>query len=276
MQKPDNQKGFILLITTFFMLMIMITVSLSMSALMFNRQMIITNSVKSTQSYYAAESGIEDSLLKLKNNPQIPATSYAFTVGNTTANVTIPAIAGGSRQLLAKGDNGGIIKNIGALYTIDSQGIAFHYGAQAGEGGVQMSNLSVVKGNVFSSGSITGSGTIENEAIVAGQNSINGVDVNGNAISYSCVTADIGGNFTYVAGGSNTCDVEGSTTQQSGAVPVQPLPISQEQIDEWKNGAQEVEVISGNYTIANNQTQAMGPVKLTGNLILANNATLRL
>jgi hypothetical protein len=52
------------------------------------------------------------------------------------------------------------------------------------------------------------------------------------------------------------------------------LPISQSQIDSWKNEAAAVRVITGNVILSNSQTKILGPVKITGSLILGNKSTL--
>ncbi len=260
-----------------FLLAIFVTIALSMSTLVFYRQKVATNLVKSTQSYYAAESGIEDSLLRLKNNPQIPPVSYNLSVNNATAAVTIPAIVAGSRAIASNGNTSGIIRKVETVYSIDAQGVSFNYGAQVGAGGLIMNNGSIIKGNVFSNGNISGNGTIDNNVIVAGNgHNIKDVRVKEDALSYSCLAnSTIEGDLTYVMGGTRTCKVNGSISTRSSEIPTQPLPISQSQIQEWKNEAA-VEVISGNITILNGQTKSYGPVKITGSLTISNNATLNM
>lgn len=273
----QNQKGYVISLITFFILMIMLSTAISMSALTFYSQKISTNQVKATQSYYAAESGIEDALLRLKNNPELSSLSYTLMVGGASSDVTIPAIIGGSRAIVAQGNALNRIRKIQVVYTIDSQGVSFHYGAQVGEGGLVMDNGSRIQGNVFSNGNISGgNATIDNDVIVAGNNhSIDDITIKGNALTYSCLSpAVVEGNLTYVSGGTKTCTVQGTTTTQSTEINDQPLPISQDQIDEWKTGAAEGSVINGNVSIGNNDTQSLGPVKIIGNLTLGNNAIL--
>lgn len=277
MFRPYSQKGFVVIAITFFVLLAMILIALGMSMLVFYRQRIATNMVKSTQSYYAAEAGLEDALMLLANSPQMASTSYALAVGGTTANVTIPTMVGGSRTLGSQGDAAGRQRKLEAVYSVDSEGIAFHYGVHVGEGGLAMSNGSKVEGNVFSNGNITGSGTITNNAVVATNgNKLQGPKVQGNVLAYSCFTSVVEGSLTYVSGGSNTCSVAGSTSTQSDQISPQPLPITQSQIDSWKSDAAAGGVTNGNVTIANNQTQTLGPQKIVGNLTISNNATLKM
>lgn len=274
-----NQKGYIISIVTFFVLIISLSVALSMSSLIFYRQKVSTNSIKSTQSYYTAESGAEDALLRLNNNPNISSLSYSLIVNGTTANVVIPNIIGGSRIIVSEGNATGIIRKIQTIYSIDSQGISFFYGAQVGAGGLTMNNGSTIKGNVFSNGNIDGgSGTIDNNVIIAGNGrSIKDVRVKGNALAYSCLSPTlVEKNLTYVTGGTRTCTVQGSISTQSNEISSQPLPISPSQIEQWKTEATNGGVITGNISLINGETQSMGPVKINGSLTLNNNSTLKL
>lgn len=268
-----NQKGFAVLALTFFTLVIMLSLALSMSSLIFFRQKISTNSVKSTQSYYTAEAGIEDALLRLNNNPNLSASTYNLAIGTSSATIAIPDTIGGSRTIVAKGDSSGIQRKIETVYSMHGEGVAFNYGAQVGPGGLIMNNGSRVEGNVVSNGNITGSGIITNNVVVSGNgNRIEGPRVNGNVLSYTCRMSIVDGNLTYVTGGTNTCKVGGKTQTQSTSIPAAPLPISQTQIDTWKADAL-AGGTSGGVTV--NGIQSLGPKKINGNLTIGNGATLK-
>lgn len=268
-----HEDGYVVSVTTFFILIIMTTLAVSMASLIFTRQYASTNAINSTKSYYVAESGIEDALLRLSNNHQMASVSYALTVGTATAQVVIPAIIGGSRAITSQGTTGAATRNVQAVYSIDSSNISFHYAAQVGAGGLSMANGSQVEGNVFSNGNITGSGTIKNNVIVAGTNQLNGPRVNGNVLARSCASSTVDGNLTYVVGGTNTCTVAGTTQTQSTPIDVQPMPITQAQIDNWMAEATAGGTV-GNTTISG--TQSLGPQKINGNLTLSNNAILNI
>ncbi len=275
----NAEKGFVVSIITFFILIIMISITVGMAALTLYRQKISTNSVKSTQSYYGAEAGIEDALMALRNSPSMAAKTYSLTVSNTTVDITIPAIVGTSRAIVSQGSTNNIIRKIQTVYSVNSQGIAFNYGAQVGDGGMTMNNGSRVQGNVFSNGNITGPGTVDNNVTVSKNgNKIDGPHVIGNVLSYSCLNSTVDGNLTYVVGvinrGTNTCTVAGSVNTQPNEITPEPLPISQTQIDNWKTDATNGSVVNGNYNIGNNQSVSLGPVKITGNLIMGNNSIL--
>ena len=264
---------------TFFVLVVMISLAISMSFLASNAQKNATNSVKSTQSYYAAESGIEDALLRLKKNPALPTPlTYNLVVNNVTSTVVIPSTIGISKSITSKAINGTITRNIQTVCSVGNDTNAnFYYGVEVGAGGLVMGNNSEVVGNVFSDGNISGSGTIDNNAVVSGNgHSISGVHVNGDAFAYSCLSGASVRNLTYVTGGSHTCTVRGTTTVQSQEISQQPLPIPQSQIDSWKSDAAAAQVITGDYTLTNNKSASLGPVKITGNLTISNNSTLNM
>lgn len=272
----SEEKGYVISIIVFFILIIMMSMAISVATLIAFRQQASTNFTRGITSYYTSESGIEDALLRLRNNPNMSALSYSVSLNGATANVVIPSILGGSRAITASTSINSITKNLQVVYSFTTQSIGFHYGAQVGAGGLDMGNGSQVLGNVFSNGNVTGSGTINNNLVVASNgNGINGPSVLGSVTAYNCLNpTTVGGSLTYVTGGSHTCAVTGSTTVQSTAISPQPLPISQAQIDGWIAEATNSGTITGDYDINNNQTQSLGPQKITGNLHMGNNSVL--
>jgi len=274
-----NQKGYITLTFTFLLLMVMLGIAVSMSFLATNSVKNVTNQTKSAQSYYAAESGIKDAMLKLKKNPQLSPVTYNLNVGNAVAVINIPATISASKAITSQSDNGGAVRALKIDASLDNMdSVSFYYGVEVGAGGLQMSNGSRVMGNVFSAGNVSGSGTIDNNLVVSGNgHSVNNVLVKGNVMAYSCLSgATVNGNLTYVSGGQHTCKVKGTTSVRQEAISEQPLPIPEQQINDWKTEAAGVEIISGNVTVTNGANRTLGPVKITGNLNVSNNATITL
>jgi len=278
-QKNKNSKnGFAALYLTVLILAVILAISVSISILTFGQQKISQNITKSSQAYYASEAGVEDVLLRLvkKMNWSSP---YNLKVGNATATVEISDIVGGTRTITSKGNSLNRIRKIQIIYAISTQQVSFHYGAQVGEGGMIMGNGSQVLGNVFSNGSVTGGGTIQNSIIVAGNgNKIDGITVGNDATVHTCKDSNIGGNLTYVSGGSiQNCTVGGATSTRPNEIELQPLPISQSQIDEWEEDAAAGGVITTNISISG--TKILGPIQIgtstnPKNLTVENGATL--
>ena len=272
----SSEKGFVVSIITFFVLIIMLSIAVSMSAVIAQRQKISTNGVSAIQSFYAAESGAEDALLRLNGNPEMSSLSYSLPVGSATANVTIPNSVGGSRTVASQGSASTIIKNVQVVYSINSQNVNFYYGVEVGAGGLVMNGGSEIAGNVFSNGNISGSGTIDNNAIVSGNgHSLTGVYVGGDALVYSCISPASVNNLTYVTGGTHTCTVRGSSLAQAAEISAQPLPIPQTQIDTWKGEAASTCSAADVTNLGrNNKSVTMGSCKITGDLSFGNSTTL--
>ncbi len=103
-------------------------------------------------------------------------------------------------------------------------------------------------------------------------NRVEDIAVGGNVDAPSLIDCDIGGNARYNT--KTNCTITGSET--SPTTPLDPLafPISDAQIESWKDEAEAGGVISGNYTPPADTTTELGPVKITGNLNMTNNQTL--
>lgn len=83
-----SQKGQALVTLLFFML-IGIAVTSSAIAVLITNAMGTSYSDQGVESYYVAESGIEDAILKLIRNPSYTSSGYSIPVGDGTATVTI-------------------------------------------------------------------------------------------------------------------------------------------------------------------------------------------
>jgi len=268
-----NQKGFAALFVTILVLAIMLGLGFSITILVLGEQQISKNIVRSTQSYYIAEAGIEDALWRLKEVPKMAGLSYNFNVGNDSVDVNIPDIVGGSRTIISQGDMSNRIKRIEVVYEIDSEEISFHYGAQVGDGGMQLDNNSIVNGNIFSTGDInvTGNAIITDTVMVAGlTNSITGVNINGDAHVDTCNNSTILGDL--YALNDNSCNYS-SFIFQAAPDPI-PLPISDSQITQWKEEAEAGGIIAGDYNLSGSDKASLGPKKIQGNLLLEDNSQL--
>lgn len=270
------QKGFAALYMTLLVIAIALGIGSSFALLAAGELQRSSNEVRSVQAYYAAESGLEDILLRVGTgmdycSPQPCA--YTLTVGSASADVTIGAISAGARTITSKGDRDERFRSAEAVYEISDAVPGFFYGAQVGEGGIELENISGIVGNVFSNGDVVGSGSneITDSVKVAGAgNRIEGVQIGGDAFVDICGDADVAGALH--ANTSAGCSY-GSLTNSGLPIDPVPLPISDSDITEWKAEAEAGGIISGDYS-KNNGTHYLGPQKITGNLIIQNTATL--
>lgn len=128
---------------------------------------IARDSLRSEQSYYTAESGVEDSIYRIRSGKNY-SFSNTLVLENSTSTVSISE-ASGIATINAIGDKNNLLRTVSAQLQLSSTGADFFYGVQVGDGGLEMDNNSEIIGNIYSNGSIGGeSGSkITGDAIVA-------------------------------------------------------------------------------------------------------------
>ncbi len=283
-ERLKRKNGFAALLMALLVLSVMFAIGISLIVLNVGEQKISRNVTKSDEAYYLAEAGIEDAIFRLRQNPMISGLSYNFNSSNGATNVTISNMIGGSRVITSQGNVQNRIKKIQVVYNLDAQEIAFHYGAQVGDGGVDMGNNARIKGNVYSNGSViasSGTGYIDNSIVVAKNgNKIKGLSVGEDATVHTCENSTIVGTLTYVSGGSVVnCTAGESTGTRPNEIDPEDLPITSAQITDWKNEAAAGGIITSNVYYSGT-TQSLGPKQIgtpeaPKNLTVINNAVLK-
>ncbi len=272
-----DRRGIAGIYITLLVLAIVFAMATTISILTYNEQKISRNIIKSTQAYYTSEAGVEDIMLRMLNSMNW-SSPYSLDVGNNNATIEVSDIIGGVRTITSTGNASNRTRKIQIIYRISTQEISFYYGAQVGEGGMIMGNNSRVKGNLYSNGSVTSiKGYIDDTIVVAiNGNRIEGLEVGKDAKAHSCKDSIIAGSLTYVSGGAvQNCTANEFINEQPNEILPKDLPISQSQIDEWKTDAENGGVIIGDYIISG-ASEDLGPVKIEGNLLIDNNATLNI
>ena len=280
-----NQKGFVAFFIAILVLVIVFGIVLSISFLTLSQQKISSNIIKSSQAHYVAEAGIEDALVRLTKGMNF-SSSYNLIIGQGTATIEISDLIGGSLTITSFGNVSDRIRKIRVIRIMSTKGVSFFYGAQAGDGGIDMEADSVIHGNVFSNGTIqavTGTAKIDNSAIVAKSgNRLVKIEVGtlGNippdqARAHTCINSVINGDLYYVAGGSSNCVVNGGSERVlPNNIDSVDMPFSDEQISNWEDEAVDGGIEFGDHTVLINTTESLGAKKIEGNLIIENNATL--
>ena len=286
------QTGSAMLIMAILVMGLIFIIAMSITLTTLNEQRISNNSLKSIQAYYAAEGGTEDSLLRISKNMKFSSPN-SLEVGAGITTVEISEMIGGSRTITSEGNVQNRIRKIRVAYSISTQKTSFYYGAQVGDGGIAMEPNSKIKGNAFSNANIVatnpiaGKGFITGSVIVAGNgNKIEGLTVGdlaeneGDATVHTCKDSEVGGTLTFVSGGTVVnCDAGVETKSRPNEIDPLPLPISDGQIENWKNEASCSDdpscIYSGDYTVNIGETKSFGPKKIIGNLTIKNNGTLR-
>lgn len=231
----------------------------------------------SRRSYVLAEGAVEDVVYKIKNNKQIFA-SDTLSLDGGLVNIVVVENAG-VKTISVSGSYRNLVRNLTAGVRT-GVGSSFHYGIQAGAGGFSINNNAIVYGNVYSNGPINGgsnarvTGSATSASSSPSGSSIDellvGTDGSGDADAYTITDSDVeGGLYCRVGSGNNKyCDA-------SKPIPSPAeLPITEPNIDKWRNDATDGGIINGNYTIAG--SSSFGPKKIVGNLTVVNNKTLTL
>jgi len=125
----------------------------------------------SAQARSLAEAGIDKAVYELNQNGNYSGeTGTALGAGVFTT--TIASIDASTKRVTVTASvpdtvHPKAVKTVKATVNINTAVVSFRYGVQVGEGGVSMSNGSIIHGNMFSDGDISGGGTITGDATVA-------------------------------------------------------------------------------------------------------------
>lgn len=111
--------------------------------------------MRSKQSFFLSESGLEDVTYRLKKNKQVDVSETLVLAGGS-AVTTITDITSNKKEITALGDIINLNRKNKTILSV-GEGASFNYGIQAGTGGFSMQNNSGIYGNVYANGSITGS-----------------------------------------------------------------------------------------------------------------------
>lgn len=241
--------------------------------------------IASAQALALAEAGIDKASYQLNQNPSYTGETDT-TLGSGTFTVTVAGIDSSTKLITATGyvpnsQNPIAKKTITVKGGIDNTTISFHYGVQAGNGGFVLQNSSKIIGNVYSSGSVIGSGGnyIYGDVISSGPSGlVYGVhatsSVYAHTIGTSGTVTTIDKNAYYTTKTNTT--VGGTSYPNSPDQATTSLPISDTQIGEWETEAAaggtatcsggSYEISSGNITL--------GPIKIPCDLTISNSAVV--
>lgn len=270
-RKVNNQSGAAMLISVIFFLFISLTIIAGLVSPSVREFKIANDLIKSRQSLFLSESGIEDAYFRMKTAKSITSVTI-LTLGENSSTTTITNSGYNEKTISTMGDvssrqrKNELVLNAGT-------GASFSYGIQTGVGGFVLGN-STIEGSVYSNGTIISTNpnaTITGSAFAVDGliNSLNiGTAGEGDAWAYEVKKSTVAGNLYCKTGSQNNkpCD-----TSRAGNPPPTDMPISQEMIDLWKSHAED-DVHTGDMTISTNTS--MGGKKITGNLAINANLTI--
>lgn len=271
----NNQKGFSVLFLSVLTTAVALTIGAAVFMAAFSSIKISRNSVKSAEAVAASEAGLEDATRRIKY--ALPySSSYSFPVGSTSASVIVAADEN-TRTVESQGMTQSHAIKTQAVLSLSTSNTSFFYGVHVGDIGLTMGNGSTVAGNVFSNGKIVGSGTtqstITGTAKAAGSGRIEDIKVNGDAYGNKLEDCIVDGAAFYHKQIIN-CPA-GSVQTLAQQIEPQNFPITQTQIDLWKQQAEAGGTVAG-YSIENSSNVTLGPKKINGSLSMGNSVTLTL
>ncbi len=228
----------------------------------------------SKRSYYLAESGVEDLVYRIKTAKNYDLTEN-LNIEGLIASTTISNLPDDEKEIISAADVMSLIKKIESnLMTGD--GAAFNYGVQAGDGGFVMENNSLVNGNIYSNGPVSGqnSNLIKGDLISAGTTgSADGVHSTSSVYAHNISNSTIDNDAYYV--NINNTTVVGTTYPGSPDQLKTDLPISDTIILNWENEATTT-VLSSPCPYTINSATSLGFVKITCDLQIKGSAEVTL
>lgn len=186
--KPNNKKeykkngGAAMMVLVFFFVFISLSILMGIVTPTIREFRIASDNLSSKQTYYLAESGVEDVLYRLKNSKQVGATEVLI-LGDSEATTITTDIGVGQKQISTTGDIDSHQRKIDVTLST-ATGVSFNYGVLVGQGGVTLNGTGIINGNVYANGPITSdsSSYITGTAISANSPSITADQSNGSGI----------------------------------------------------------------------------------------------
>jgi hypothetical protein len=184
-----------------------------------------------------SDSMIEDVVMRYVFGTYELDETESLTLGGVTANsVRTYDSPSDIVSINATSSVGTVVRKSYAELTIGS-GDSFNYGLQAGNGGISLENGSAVVGNIYSNGTVVGSGNAEarGDLVSAGPSGyISGITATGSIYANTIEDIEAGEDAYYnVALGSNT--IGGTAYTPVANQPTTTFPISTSTIQEWKD-----------------------------------------
>ena len=166
-KKIKKNRGAAMLISVVFFLFISLAIISGLVASSVREFKNTNVNLKSKQSYFLAESGAEDAFYRILKNMAI-GSSETITLNSNTTTTNITDINGSTKEITSLGDVSSYQRKT-SLTLSTSEGVAFNYGMQVGNGGLEMSNTSRINGSVYVNGNISGNNSpvITGSAIAA-------------------------------------------------------------------------------------------------------------
>jgi len=273
--EKNKEKGSAMMLTVLFLLSFSLIVVYGIATPVLKETQAIKNAEVSRQSFYASESGVEDAVLRVSQGMSYGSTE-TLNVGGALTTTDIDTSNPSDISIEAVGNESELIrKSVASLSAGD--GIAFNYGIQSGDGGIQLDNASSVLGNVNSSGPIMGSGSnlIKGTVISGGPDGyVSEIHATSSVYANTIEDSEIDADAYYQTISGAT--VHGSSYSGSPDQATSSMPISDEQIEAWKQTALTGGIINDPCPYKIEDDEIIGPVKIDCDLEISGNTDVTL
>ncbi|MEK7460111.1 MAG: hypothetical protein AAB628_01005 [Patescibacteria group bacterium] len=235
-----NNRGAAIITVVLFFVITSVAIAIGLASPVVREYKTTSDFEKSKSAYYLSEAGHEDALYRIKQGITI-SPQEVLTLDGNTATTTITTIDASNKTINSIGD---ILKNTRRVKSelTTSVGASFSFGVQAGNGGIELENSSSITGNVYSNGTVSGSGSnlITGSVVSAGPTgSISGVSSGSSAYAHNISSSNIGGNAYYQTISGTTVSgtsYPGSTDQATSSLPITDAMIVQFEADAAAGG----------------------------------------
>jgi len=266
----DGGQAMLIIVFIFLILMLSIVMGIAVAELSTTR--VVRGLERSVQSYSVAESLLEDNVYRL-NNSYAVATLETMVLDGVTAVATTTNTQTG-KHIVSGGDAEERVRRVETNLVLGT-GAAFNFGVQTDVGGFVMENNSQVNGNLFSNGTITGenNNVVNGDAISAGLNGlIDGIHATGTAYAHEIRSSNIDKDAHYqVIDSYSYSRIGGVSFPGASDQATSTLPITDEQITQWKQDAQAGGVITSPCPYLIDDDVTIGPVKINCDLEISGN-----
>lgn len=293
-KKQKNRGAAILIAVLFFVIIsLLMVIGISSST---TRDYITTREFQtSKRAFYLAEAGVENAMYLIRKGVTPPALSV-ISLNGVSATTVITDVNAGEKTIVATASIDGLVRRVSGTLTKLTP-VSFSFGAQIGDGGVDMQNSSRINGDVYSTGPIEG---IEGSSIITGgvfsvststtPGSIDGITNEGTNRMYAGNTINgsgLGSISNSTAGGKIYC-TSSSDTSPATCTPfyridsnqkAKTFPLKDTQISTWEAAAASGGTQTGcsgggssKYVISSDRT--IGPKKIPCNLEVSGAGTV--
>lgn len=261
MSNLHTQRGAAFLLFMLFFVLGSAALLLALSRLVYSDLSQANLRVAAAQSWYSADSGLEDMVYRMVSGLSVDGTEVIALPGVLATTTAVFDTASDMYLVTATSTLASAYRTAQTSLYLGS-GASFNFGVQSGNGGFTFTNGSAVQGNVFSNGHIMQSGGgnawIYGDAISAGPSGlIDGVSMTGDARAHTLVDNEIGGDAYYVTDSASV--VTGTRYIGAADQATTTMPITDAQIEDIKQ-----DVVDNGTLIASTSPECSGGTYVIG------------